>query len=350
MSAYYNEHDPFAAAWLRELIKDGQIADGEVDERSIVDVQPGELRGYTQCHFFAGVGGWSLALRLAGWPDERPVWTGSCPCQPFSAAGKGVGADDPRHLWPAWFRLIRECRPATVLGEQVAAAIGHGWLDLVSDDVEGEGYAIGAVCLPTASVGAFHLRQRLWFVAESDDARHEGVGCEAIHGGRVSAGSVASLDGCGDVGELAHTDGGERRQGIAPAEQPQESTAARGATVGMGDSASGGQRIDGGAPRHAGHADEPNTPFWSTAIWHPCRDGKSRPVHPGIHPLVWSVKSGNVEVANGVSRGLVRGGDSGGTFNANDSPEARVGRLRGYGNAIVPEVAAEVIRAYMEIA
>ena len=91
MTAYYNEHDPKTAAWLRELIKRDLIAPGYVDERSIEDVKPDELSKYTQCHFFAGIGGWSLALRIAGWPDDRPVWTGSCPCQPFSAAGGGSG-------------------------------------------------------------------------------------------------------------------------------------------------------------------------------------------------------------------------------------------------------------------
>ena len=88
---YYNEFDPYAAQWLRNLIAAGHLPAGEVDERSIVDVQPNDLDGYRQCHFFAGIGGWSLAARLAGWPDDRELWTGSCPCQPFSAAGKGLG-------------------------------------------------------------------------------------------------------------------------------------------------------------------------------------------------------------------------------------------------------------------
>jgi DNA (cytosine-5)-methyltransferase 1 len=165
---YYNESDQKPAAWLRELIADGLIAKGVVDERPIERVRPGDLRRFTQCHFFAGIGGWSPALRLAGWPDERPVWTGSCPCQPFSSAGKRRGFDDERHLWPTFFRLIAECRPNTIFSEQVVAAIDHGWLDQVVDDLEGVGYAVGPVVFPAEAVGAPHRRERLYFVADSD--------------------------------------------------------------------------------------------------------------------------------------------------------------------------------------
>ena len=170
VSAYYNEIDPYAAQWLRNLIAAGHIAPGDVDERSIVDVQPDDLRGYTQCHFFAGIGGWSYALRLAGWSDDRPVWTGSCPCQPYSASGKNAGASDARNLWPTWFRLIRECAPGVVFGEQVDRAVGHGWLDAVSTDVEAEDYAIGACVLGAHSVQAPHIRARIFYVAHRGSA------------------------------------------------------------------------------------------------------------------------------------------------------------------------------------
>lgn len=170
MTAYYNEIDKFAAQWLRNLISAGEIAPGDVDERDIWDVQPDDLRGYTQCHFFAGIGIWSDVLRRAGWPDDRPAWTGSCPCQPFSAAGKGRGFADERHLWPAWHHLIQACRPAHIFGEQVANGAGGTWLDLVFTDLACSGYAIGAADLCSAGVGAPNIRQRYGFVAHAHDA------------------------------------------------------------------------------------------------------------------------------------------------------------------------------------
>lgn len=168
LNAYYNENDPFAAAWLRELIRAGHIASGDVDERSIEDVKPGDLHGYRQCHFFAGIGGWSYALRLAGWPDDQPAWSGSCPCQPFSSAGQRAGFEDERHLWPAFHHLIRECRPSVVFGEQVASKDGLAWLDLVQADLDAARYTNAAIDLCAAGIGAPHLRQRLYWVAHSD--------------------------------------------------------------------------------------------------------------------------------------------------------------------------------------
>lgn len=167
MSNYYNENDHYAAQWLRNLIGAGLIAPGDVDERSIRDVQPADLDGYTQCHFFAGIGGWSYALRLAGWPDTRPVWTGSCPCQPFSEGGQRKGFDDERDLWPTWLRLIRECRPTVVFGEQVASADGVIWSGRTAQNLEAANYAFGTAVLPAVGVGAPHRRDRFYFVANA---------------------------------------------------------------------------------------------------------------------------------------------------------------------------------------
>lgn len=183
--AYYSEWDPFAAQWLRNLIAENLIAPGEVDERSIVEVQADDLDGYDQCHFFAGIGGWSRALRLAGWPDDRPVWTGSCPCQPISVAGKRKGDRDHRHLWPEFRRLIAECRPATVFGEQVTGA--PDWLRLVRGDLEAMEYAVGAYPIEAASAGADHFRDRYWFVADGTGQRGDGSQDAAWAGRRPRA-------------------------------------------------------------------------------------------------------------------------------------------------------------------
>ena len=320
---YYNEIDPYAAQWLRNLIDAGHIAPGIVDERSITDVKPADLAGYTQCHFFAGIGVWSHALRQSGWPDSRPVWTGSCPCQPFSAAGNGGGVTDERHLWPVWFNLIRECRPSVIFGEQVEAAVNHGWLDLVQTDLEGEDYACGAVGLPAGGVGAPHIRQRLWFVGHAASLRQ----CGRV---KDTHGLKPEMLGAGHksiFGGLADADSG-RYDGRATTAGQQEGASPRlangGASGELADDIDAGSqgRLPGGAYERRqdqhGHAGRDGaTNFWADCDWLSCRDGKYRPVESGTFPL-----------AHGST--------------------ARVGRLRAYGNAIVPQAAQALIEAYLE--
>src|SRR5690554_815647 len=229
MSAYYNEIDPFAAAWLRELISAGHIAPGDVDTRSIEDVSPSDLAGFTQCHFFAGIGGWSYALTLAGWPDDRPVWTGSCPCQPFSSAGARKGTNDPRHLWPHWRWLVDQCRPAIIFGEQVASKDGRLWLTGVRSDLEALGYAVGAADLCAAGVGAPHRRQRLYWLADANSERQQrrsepnGATCESEQqasrrpdvGGRSDAALLVDAASTGLQGQWSeYCSGGEGRGGF----------------------------------------------------------------------------------------------------------------------------------------
>lgn len=191
MATYYNEHDPFAAAWLRELIARGLIPPGDVDTRDIRDVCPADLTGYVQCHFFAGIGGWSEALRLAGWPDAREVWTGSCPCQPLSSAGLRQGHADERHLWPAFYRLVAECRPPVVFGEQVTSKDGREWLAGVRVDLEALGYACGCADLCAAGVGSPQVRQRLYWVGYRDGGRVETTDVSIRPDGQVAAAAFA---------------------------------------------------------------------------------------------------------------------------------------------------------------
>ncbi len=374
MSALYNEIDPQNAAWLRELIARDLIAPGDVFEGDIRDLRASDLIGYTQFHAFAGIGVWSYALRLAGWPDDRPVWTGSCPCPPFSAAGKGqrcpqcgssrnlchprktghficlaCGCDrhaDDRHLWPEFARLIRECAHAVVFGEQVASADGRLWLGAVRADLETMGRAVGGADLCAAGVGAPHIRQRLWFVTESlADTGGQGLSLGSIADvgrrplrdqGQATAESdlfswladtnigiggqgreiVARRDHRGHEVERTRFGGdgfGSRLADRAISELTERQGSRPGEAPGAGAFCQPERRGADAGTRRSGATNG----FWRDADWLFCRDGSWRPVEPSTFPLV-------------------------------DGAPVRVGRLRGYGNAIVAQAAATVIRAYLE--
>lgn len=262
--AYYNEWDKYAANWLRNLQSNGSIMPGVVDDRSIEEVTPQDLEGFKRCHFFAGIAGWEIALEKANWPRDREVWTGSAPCQPFSSIGKRKGIEDERHLAPIWLNLIRQRRPPTIFGEQVADAIGHGWLDTLFTELEQQGYACAAAVLPAVSVGAPHIRHRLFFVADTNDklwTRKPRKGPE---------GSWIQIPGLAEFAENAR--------------RPR-----------MGSFTSG---------------------EWGMAEWHCATDGKYRACEPGTPPMA-------------------------------DGLPTHVGRVRAYGNAIVPEVAARFISAFL---
>ena len=354
---YYNEHDPKAAAWLRVLIEENQIAKGEVDERDIQDVRAADLSGFRQCHFFAGIGGWSLALRLAGIPDDFPVWTGSCPCQPFSVAGKGMGESDERHLWPDFRNLIGRRRPAIVFGEQVASKDGCEWLAGVSADLEAARYRFAAADLCAGGVGSPQKRQRFFWVADTEnfnrrseqqpgesatDRRRGFAGDSTTDAVAVSNGEQdhpadagrlhAESGGCG---RLVQPDGagrdawriasaGDGHRSAVESADARDSERKEGVALGDTDRP--------GLERHRRHERQHDAQGWqgtqrhgsASGFWDNFRivqtsDGKIRriPVEPAFFPLV------------------------------NGFP-GRVAVLKGFGNAIVPQVAARFIECYFE--
>lgn len=315
---YYNEFDRKKAEWLRQLIKAGFIAYGEVDERSICDVHPGDLKGFNQCHFFAGIGGWSYALRLAGWLDDEPVWTGSCPCQPFSVAGKGLGTDDPRHLWPQFHRLIQECRPPVVFGEQVASKSGREWLSGVRAEMETFAYAFGASDLCSAGVASPNLRQRLYWVADSECDAGKSRWSSNQSGKSIrtkSERTSAEFGRCGDsscMGE-SYRAGRNARKSSGEGMGYGDSLEPTGGVGGVAQPANTGPQGFVMRTIECPYQWPPGTP--NMAVF--CRDGFWRRFKPGSQPL-----------ASGVPN--------------------RVALLRGFGDAINPWIAKVFIESYCE--
>ena len=165
---------------------------------------------------FSGIGGFSLGLETAGladtvafcdidkychkvlnkhWPhvpifsdikelnyetlksngiNNIDIITGGYPCQPFSVAGRKKGEDDPRHLWPEYFRLVKELQPTWVIGENVSGHVKQG-LDTVLEDLESEGYSTRTFSISASGIGANHKRERVWILAHSGRPLWEGT-------------------------------------------------------------------------------------------------------------------------------------------------------------------------------
>ena len=379
MLAYYNDSDPYCAQWLRNLIAAGLLPLGDVDERPIEEVQPEDVRDYRQCHWFGGLGGWPLALQIAGWGDE-PIWTGSCPCQPFSVAGKRAGALDPRHLWPHFYRLIRASRPPVVFGEQVSGAAGYAWLDGVGSDLEAEDYSWRAVDIPACGVGAPHIRSRLYWVAErlANSNQRPGLRSEswtverarlARSGERLAHGLGTRLEGWtgipGDAGAeraaaergggpgrgLEHSPLDGRREGRPGDELRGGRDSAPGPggdPSGLGDTFSDGRKESDskGTPdrfiRDRQRFTSSTLDFWdSWDIVGPDPQGKFRRVGIAGQYLRSVVDGSSIGLADVCPEGplpLLTKGE-----------ENRVNKLRALGNSLCVPLAAEVVKAYMEV-
>lgn len=165
----------------------------------------------THGSLFSGIGGFDLAAEWMGWENifhceiaefprkilkyhfpksicyedikktdftkhrgEIDIISGGFPCQPYSNAGKRRGKEDDRHLWPEMLRVIREIQPRFVVGENVAGLLswnnGMVFHEIITD-LENEGYETQAFLIPACATNAPHRRDRIWFVAHSNNAR-----------------------------------------------------------------------------------------------------------------------------------------------------------------------------------
>jgi DNA (cytosine-5)-methyltransferase 1 len=340
MNVWYNDNDPYCALWLRNLIAGGHLRGGAVDDRDVLAVDPADIAGYGQCHFFAGLGGWPHALDLAGW-GERPVWTFSCPCQPLSSAGARREHADRRHLWPALYRLVAECRPAICFGEQVASKAGREWLAAVRADLEHLGYAVGAADLPAACVGAPHIRQRLWFVADARGGplRHLEQ--------RVSGRRAARV--CDERQAVARDDGAA--PAVADADRERRGCVGLAQHGGVGrsfgdfpDGCGEGGRRDGPDPVPDAHEQPMGR---SSESW---RERNRWAAEPGLGWGSHGLSAGMVErgARDGFETAWADGWEDGIPRTA-IGVAGRVGQLRAYGNAIVPQVGQAFVGAWLEV-
>lgn len=321
------------------------------------------------------------------WRGKLDVLSGGFPCQPFSVAGRRRGTDDDRYLWPEMLRVIREIRPAWVIGENVAGLLtmvqpceetevasdssifGEDYtetelrqrhvVETVCEDLEREGYSVQPLVIPACAVGAPHRRDRVWFVAHRADTGAEGVRQyreDRVHAAGASAytncnrrrkwtseqehfprvkGKTHDLHGCKN-GTVADTNmhrhppraAGEGTEGGRREHLPQP-----------GERRDSPQRTDGfsGLPQFAAHTDSKQ--LQERDARKPCgRQAEDRRAEPSCCITDWE---------DFPTQPPVCGGDDGfsSRLDGITFPRWRSESVKAYGNAVVPQVAYEIFRA-----
>jgi DNA (cytosine-5)-methyltransferase 1 len=297
----------------------------------------------THLDLFSGIGGFALAAkwngyRTVGFCDNEPYaqavlkkhWpyvpchkdirevrgelyagvtllTGGFPCQPFSVAGKQGGKDDDRYLWPEMLRVIREARPTWIIGENVAGIVNME-LDKVHTDLEAEGYEVESIIIPACGVDAPHRRDRVWILAHTDiccdTGEERGVDAEKV---RLSEENREEWRGCGMPSRTSQVEKRGESNRIHDKANVADANSQRilSAEIAQYDVKNGSKSHDK-FPWRCG----------STS-------GGER------SQANWSLEPKLGRVAHGVPN--------------------RVDRIKGLGNAIVPQVASEIIRCINKV-
>ena len=325
----------------------------------------------THLDLFSGIGGFALAARWNGyrtlgfcdnepyaqavlkkhWPevpchkDIREVrgelyagvtlLTGGFPCQPFSVAGKQGGKNDDRYLWPEMLRVIREARPTWIIGENVAGIVNMA-LDQVHTDLEAEGYEVESIIIPACAVDAPHRRNRVWIVGHSkldgltttktggglfDQSEEQGRKIEERESSRTSCASSDVADtfslseGSAHRSKERECERGRQEQDISQRNEVGRNSSDCGEdmanAVNQGWQGRVHRREDAERKGVDGHA------------------GCCGATHGQSGEATWLPEPNVGRVAHGIPN--------------------RVAKLRGLGNAIVPQVASEIIRCINQV-